>query len=443
LLVIIQPAKKIRGQVQMPGDKSISHRAAMIAALAEGASRIRNFSTSADCNSTLASLERLGVSIAHAGADLLIRGAGVDGLRRPEGPLDCGNSGTTMRLLAGILAGQDFAATLTGDESLRSRPMARIIEPLQMMGATISSNDGRAPLVIHGRRPLHALTYELLVASAQLKSCILLAGLNADGRTQVIENEVTRDHTERMLRGFGVQLESGDAEREGANARFAAVTGPARFQARDISIPGDVSSAAYFIAAAALLPGSTLEVTGVGANPTRVLFLKQLGALGLNVEIIEVREESNEPVGVIRVRGSEKQTSFNRSDSPMMIQGLMVPQLIDELPLLAVVGSQIAGGIEIRDAAELRVKESDRIATTALNLRAMGAGVEEFDDGMRVSGGVRLRGAKIEPRGDHRIAMAFTVAGLLAKGETEITGAECVGVSFPEFFELLESVIQT
>ena len=428
--------------MQMPGDKSISHRAAMIAALAEGASRIRNFSTSADCNSTLACLEKLGVPITREGADLLIRGVGVDGLLKAEGPLDCGNSGTTIRLLAGILAGQDFEATLAGDESLRSRPMARIIEPLQMMGATISSNDGRAPLVIHGHRHLRAINYELLVASAQLKSCILLAGLNAEGRTEVIENEVTRDHTERMLCRFGVQLESGDAEREGAHARFAAVTGPARFQARDISIPGDVSSAAYFIAAAALLPGSSLEVTGVGANPTRVLFLKQLRALGLDVEIIDVREESNEPVGVIRCRGSEEKNPFAKSDSPMAIKGMMVPQLIDELPLLAVAGSQIAGGIEIRDAAELRVKESDRIATTALNLRAMGAGVEEFHDGLRVEGGAQLRGAKIDPGGDHRIAMAFTVAGLIAEGETEITDAECVAVSFPEFFELLASVVE-
>lgn len=414
----------------------------MIAALAEGTSRITNFSTSGDCNSTLAALEALGVSIAREGADLLIRGAGVDGLRRPPGPLDCGNSGTTMRLLAGILAGQDFAATLTGDESLQSRPMARIIEPLQMMGATIFSSDGRAPLVIHGRRPLHAINYELIVASAQLKSCILLAGLNADGRTEVIENEATRDHTERMLRGFGIQLESGDAKHKGANARFAAVTGQARIQARDISIPGDVSSAAYFIAAAALLPGSTLEIAGVGTNPTRVLFLKQMSAFGLDVDIIDAREESNEPVGVIRVRGSQKQTSSIKSESPMMIQGSMVPQLIDELPLLAVIGSQIAGGIEIRDAAELRVKESDRIATTALNLRAMGAEVEEFDDGLRVGGRARLRGAKINPRGDHRIAMAFTVAGLIAEGETEITGAECVAISFPEFFYLLAAVTE-
>lgn len=426
----------------MPGDKSISHRAAMIAALAAGTSRIRTFSTSADCNSTLSCLQDIGVSIVREGSDLLIDGVGNDGLRGPKAALNCGNSGTTMRLLAGILAGQDFESTLTGDESLRSRPMARIIEPLQMMGASISSNNGRAPLVIHGHKPLNPISYELLVASAQLKSCILLAGLNANGRTEVIENEVTRDHTERMLREFGVQIESGDAERQGENARFAAVNGPAHFRARDISVPGDISSAACFIAAAALLPGSFLQVSEVGVNPTRMLFVKQLRALGLDVEITDVREESNEPVGVVRVHGSERQTSSARFASPMMIQALIVPQLIDELPLLAVVGSQIEGGIEIRDAAELRVKESDRIATTAMNLKAMGAEIEEFDDGLRVGGGARLHGAKIDPRGDHRIAMAFTVAGLIAEGETDIEGAECVGVSFPEFFELLESVTE-
>ncbi len=414
----------------------------MIAALAEGASQIRNFSTSADCNSTLSCLKELGVSIVREGADLLIHGVGSDGFRKPRGPLDCGNSGTTMRLLAGILAGQNFESTLTGDASLRSRPMARIIEPLQMMGASISSDDGRAPLVIHGHKPLRAISYELPVASAQLKSCILLAGLNADGKTEVIENEVTRDHTERMLRGFGAQIESGAVEREGANARFTIVNGPARFLARDLSVPGDISSAAYFIAAAALLPGSSLQVKDVGVNPTRVLFLEQLRALGLNVEIVNAREESSEPVGLIRVHGSEKQTSSPKSDSPMMIQGLIVPRLIDELPLLAVAGSQIEGGIEIRDAAELRVKESDRIATTAQNLRAMGAQVDEFDDGLRVGGRAQLRGTKIDPRGDHRIAMAFAVAGLLAEGATEITDSECVAVSFPEFFDLLESVVE-
>ena len=426
--------------MKMPGDKSISHRAAMIAALAEGTSRVRNFSTSADCNSTLSCLKELGVSIIREGADLLIHGVGSDGFRAPRGPLDCGNSGTTMRLLAGILAGQSFESTLTGDESLRSRPMARIIEPLQMMGASISSDDGRAPLVIHGHQPLQAISYELRVASAQLKSCILFAGLNADGRTEVIENEVTRDHTERMLRGSGAQIESGAGKREAENAGFVIINGPVRLPARDICVPGDISSAAYFIAAAALLPGSSLLVKDVGVNPTRVLFLKQLHALGLDVEISDVREESNEPVGIVRVHGSQRLTSS--ALLPMMIQGLIVPQLIDELPLLAVVGSQIESGIEIRDAAELRVKESDRIATTAQNLRAMGAEVEEFEDGLRVSGRAKLHGAKIDPRGDHRIAMAFTVAGLIAGGETEIEDAECVAVSFPEFFELLDSVVE-
>ena len=371
----------------------------------------------------------------------MITGAGISGLREPKALLDCGNSGTTMRLLAGILAGQDFKSTLTGDQSLRARPMQRIIEPLRMMGAGISSDDGRAPLNIQGQKGLQPISYELLVASAQVKSCLLLAGLSANGRTEVIENETTRDHTERMFRSFGVPIETGDAEREGENARFVAVNGPARLTARKVFVPGDVSSAAYFIAAAALLPGSSMEVSDVGVNPTRILFLKQLRAMRLDVEVTDEREENNEPVGTIRVRGSRKQLS-ERPDTPMMIQGSVVPQLIDELPLLAVAGSQIEGGLEIRDAAELRVKESDRIATTAQNLRAMGATVEEFDDGLSVAGAARLHGAKIEPRGDHRIAMAFTVAALLAEGETEINEAECVAVSFPEFFELLESVVE-
>jgi 3-phosphoshikimate 1-carboxyvinyltransferase len=442
LFVIIHPAKRIRGRLVMPGDKSISHRAAMIAAVAEGTSRLKNYSTSADCAATLSCLQQLGVGMVREGNGILIHGVGANGLQVPGEPLDCGNSGTTMRLLAGILAGQDFASTLTGDESLQSRPMQRIIEPLQMMGANISSNDGRAPVVIQGRRPLKAITYELLVASAQVKSCVLLAGLYAEGRSEVIENEITRDHTERILRLFGVSMETGDEERKGENARFAAVTGPSRFQACPVSIPGDISSAAYFIAAAALLPGSSLEIRDVGVNPTRVLFLKQLRALGLNVEIAEVHQESNEPVGIVHVRGGEEPRPAGGSQSRFTVRGLIIPQLIDELPLLAVIGSQFEGGIEIRGAAELRVKESDRIATTVRNLRAMGADVEEFDDGLRVAGRTRLRGAKIDPRGDHRIAMAFTVAGLIADGETEIEDAECVAVSFPEFFELLDSVVE-
>lgn len=442
--MIIRGAKTIGGQLVVPGDKSISHRAALIAALAEGTSSIRNFSTSADCTATLSCLTALGVVIERDHTALAISGVGLEGLHEPSRPLDCGNSGTTMRLLAGILAGQDFKSILTGDDSLRSRPMQRIIEPLQKMGARISSPDKRAPLVIQGHRELKPISYELLVASAQVKSCILLAGLTASGRTEVFEREITRDHTERMLRLFGAQVDISNVG--GMNARVAAVNGPALLSPQDVSIPGDISSAAYFIAAAALLRGSSLEIIDVGVNPTRVLFLEQLRALGLDVEIASGREDSNEPVGVIRVRGpagpaSSARTSSAQRGSPMMIHGSLVPQLIDELPLLAVVGSQIAGGIEIRDAGELRVKESDRIAATAQNLRAMGAKVEEFDDGLWVRGYTPLSGAKIDPRGDHRIAMAFAVAGLIADGETEIENAECVAVSFPEFFELLDSVV--
>jgi 3-phosphoshikimate 1-carboxyvinyltransferase len=440
--VIIQPARTIYGQLTTPGDKSVSHRAAMLAAVAEGNTRIRNFSTSADCAATLSCLQQLGVTIERDGADRVIHGIGAKGLRGSSEQLDCRNSGTTMRLLSGILAGRNFTSKLTGDESLRSRPMHRIIEPLGMMGAQISSNSGRPPIEIQGSSELKAVDYELLIASAQVKSCILLAGLRAAGKTTVVENEVTRDHTERMLRWFGVQIETGKAQREGANSHFASVNGPTQLVARDVSIPGDVSSAAYFIAAAALLPGSSLEVDEVGVNPTRVLFLKQLRALGLNVEIAGAREECNEPVGTVRVRGVDEPRPSHDLQMPFTIQGLSVPQLIDELPLLAVVGSQIQGGIEIRNAKELRVKESDRIATTAQNLRAMGATVEEFDDGLRISGPTKLQGARIDPRGDHRIAMAFTVAGLLAQGETEIADAECVSVSFPEFFDLLNGLVE-
>ena len=256
-----------------------------------------------------------------------------------------------------------------------------------------------------GHRGLNAISYELLVASAQVKSCILLAGLSAAGRTEVIENEITRDHTERMLRSFGVQIEVREAEREGA--RLAAVIGPAHLTSREVLVPGDISSAAYFIAAAAFVPESSLEVRDVGVNPTRVLFLEQFRRMGLDVEVTEIREDKHEPVGTIRSRRVERGSDLTQSDSRTVIQALAVPQLIDELPLLAVVGSQIEGGIEIRDAAELRAKESDRIAATVQNLRAMGAEVEEFDDGLRVSGPTRLHGAKIDPHGDHRIAMAF------------------------------------
>jgi len=435
--VIIHPARRIHGRIRLPGDKSISHRAAMIASIASGISHLNNYSTSADCAATLSCLRKLGVQIERNDSDILIHGEGSVGLSGPNEPLDCANSGTTMRLLAGILAARDFVSTLTGDESLRSRPMQRIIEPLEMMGAEISSKDGRAPLQIRGAT-LKAIDYELLTASAQVKSCILLGGLQAQGKTTVIENEVTRDHTERMLAWFGVPVAMGKAEREPENARFAAVSGPAQLRARDVSIPGDISSAAYFIAAAALLPESSLELCDVGLNPTRAAFLDQFRSMGFEITVTNEREESNEPRGDIVVRASHPQ-----SKTPIRIDGAIIPQLIDELPLLAVVGSQIAGGIEIRDAKELRVKESDRIAATVAGLRSMGCEVDEFDDGLRVGGPNKLRGAKIDPRDDHRIAMAFTVAALLAEDDSEIEAADCVAVSFPEFFDLLNSVVES
>lgn len=435
--MIIRPAKRIRGRLEMPGDKSISHRAAMIAALATGTSRLKQFSAGADCSATLRCLADLGVTINREGDDVLVEGVGLNGLRAAYAPLDCGNSGTTMRLLAGILAGQNFSSSLTGDASLCSRPMDRIIDPLQMMGAKIDSNSGRAPLTIRGRTPLEPIEYLLPLPSAQVKSCILLAGLNASGPATVIEEVPTRDHTERMLQWFGVTVDAGDARREGET--FVTVSPLEQFSARDVDIPGDVSSAAYFAAAAALLEDSIVEIANVGINPGRTLFLSHLKFFGLDVNIADNGEINHEPVGTVRAKGIRAAGS---SQSSQTINRTFVPGLIDEIPLLAIVGSQLERGIEIRDAKELRVKESDRIDATVSGLRAMGAEAEEFDDGLRVSGPVRLRGAEIDPRGDHRIAMAFTVAALIAEGESEIKNPECVAVSFPEFFDLMESVIE-
>lgn len=440
----------------MPGDKSISHRAALLAALADGRSRLTNFSTGADCASTLACLRQLGVSIQRedsverdeAGerdeACVRVAGVGVEGLRAPASALDCGNSGSTMRLLAGVLAGQDFTSQLTGDESLRARPMKRIIEPLELMGARIASNAGCAPLQISGRRLLTPIKYEMAVASAQVKSCILLAGLNADGRTEVIEeHNATRDHTERMLRWFGINIRNQIEPHDGARMKNRlAIDGPARLSARDIIIPGDISSAAFFIAAAALLPGSELEINSVGLNPTRTQILTTLQSLGINLRTANEREQCNEPVGDILIRSDESAESRMWSEKANTLSGAIVARLIDELPVLAIVGTQLRGGLEIREAAELRVKESDRIAATVENLRAMGAHVEEFDDGLRVRGRTRLRGALIRTHGDHRIAMAFTIAALLAEGESELDDTDCVRISLPEFFALLESVIE-
>ena len=424
----------------MPGDKSISHRAAIIAALADGSSHLSNYSTSQDCAATLSCLGSLGVPIDRKGENLRIDGLGTKGLNASPAPLDCGNSGSTMRMLAGVLAGQDFVSVLTGDASLRSRPMKRIVEPLVLMGARVDSEDSRPPLRIHGSNPLKPISYDLPVASAQVKSCILLAALNANGRTEVVERlGPTRDHTERMLQWFNVSLEI-DADPVGSSANTIAINGPVSYTSRDVSIPGDISSAAFLIGAAAMLPGSDLQVQNIGLNPTRAQILTLLISLGFDIQITGTREDCNEPLGDLIVRGKARICDAG-SRLPGSINGPLIAQLIDELPLLAVLGSRLSGGLEIRDASELRWKETDRIAATVANLRAMGAEVEEYDDGLAVAGPTALRGAKLDSFGDHRIAMAFTVAALLADSASELSGADCVAVSFPEFFTLLDSVV--
>jgi 3-phosphoshikimate 1-carboxyvinyltransferase len=432
----IKPANRIKGRVVVSGDKSISHRAAIISALARGESRLENFSTSKDCASTVSALEQLGVSVNRQGNTVTIKAGGR--LRPPSSVLDCGNSGSTLRMLAGVLAGEDFTSTLSGDESLRSRPMMRIIEPLQQMGAEIQSVDGKPPLKIKGCAHLNPIDYELPVASAQVKTCLLFAGLSAAGQTTVTETELTRDHTERLLAWFDVPLQ---IEVQSENTRKIAIDGPVNLRSRDVRIPGDVSSAAFLISAAALLPGSELQVADVGLNPTRTQFLSVLQTLGMDIRIADVRDECNEPVGDIVIKGRER-FAEQKADLSNTVPKELIPRLIDELPLLAIVGSQLQGGVIIRGSSELRFKESDRIAATVSNLRAMGADVEEFEDGLAVSGPQRLKGAELDSYGDHRIAMAFAVAALLADGESSLNGIECVAISFPEFFKLLESIVQ-
>ena len=424
-------AKRISGSLKLPGDKSISHRAAMIAAIASGNSTIHNFSTAVDCTSTMQCLKQLGVGVELNGTTVRISGG--KSLSPPGTALDCGNSGSTMRILAGLLASQNFTSTLTGDASLSARPMGRIIQPLELMGARIESRSGKPPLTIHGYADIKPIDYTLPIASAQVKSAILFAGLSANGRTQVRESALSRDHTERMFNGFGVNVTTDET-------LTVSLDGPAQLKGGDMTIPGDVSSAAYFVAAAMLIPGSELSIEGVGLNPTRAEFISVLRSWGGDISTEGERMERNEPIGTIHVRGGVKDAP---SGSERVLQKSTIPSVIDELPLLAVVGSQIRGGIQIRDAGELRHKESDRLKSTATNLRLMGVRVEEQPDGLTVAGPTPLRGASLNSFGDHRIAMAFTIAGLIAEGETEIVGADCVNISFPEFFTLLNSVVES
>lgn len=439
----INSAESLRGKIILPGDKSISHRAAMISAMAEGETRIENFATNADCASTLNCLRQLGVEIKKENLTVVIKGVGKTGFQKPDAPLDCGNSGTTVRLLAGILAGQKFDSILTGDESLRKRPMRRIIEPLEMTGAKIESSNSCLPLKIRGKNPLQSIVYELPIASAQVKSCILLAGLNACGKSEVrspkSETRIpsSRNHTELMLENCGAEIEEEFLEFEDGFAHRVSIDGGSELVAGDLQIPSDVSSAAFFIVGAACLPNSEILIENVGLNPTRTAVIEVLRGLGAEIEILNKRKVCNELVGDLRARGGEG--NFYSVGQSNVIGGDVIPHLIDEIPILAIFGTQIENGLEVRGAAELRVKESDRIAAIVKNLRRMNAKVEEFSDGFRVEKS-DLKGAKVDSFGDHRIAMAFSIAALFATGETEIVGAESASVSFPEFFDTLKSV---
>ncbi|HEY1207763.1 MAG TPA: 3-phosphoshikimate 1-carboxyvinyltransferase [Terracidiphilus sp.] len=424
---IIRPAKNVHGSLRLPGDKSISHRYGMLGAFAEGTSRFTNFSTGADCASTLSCMEALGAKVRRL-EDGSVEVTGVGGLvRPPERPLDCGNSGSTMRMISGLLAPQEGRFTLVGDESLSRRPMERIRKPLEAMGARLTLTEGHAPVTIEGVQ-LKAIDYTTPVPSAQVKSCILLAGLQTAGMTTVREAVRTRDHSELALRAFGAKVER--------TLDSVSIQGPQKLHAIEAAVPGDISSAAFFLCAAALFPGSSLVVGELGMNPTRATLLDVLTALGVRVSVLNLEEKNAELVGTVQV------TAPAEGLGTAEISGALAALLIDELPVLAAIGPFTRGGIRIRDAKELRVKESDRIALVAKNLRAMGAEVEEFEDGLDVRGGQRLHGATIDSGGDHRIAMAFSVAALRAEGETLIQGAESAAISFPEFFDLLDRVAE-
>ena len=424
---IIRPAKNIYGSLRLPGDKSISHRYGMLAAFAEGTSRFTNFSTGADCASTLGCMEALGARVQRL-EDGSVEVTGVGGRVTPaDAPLDCGNSGSTMRMISGLLSPQQGRFTLVGDESLSRRPMGRIQKPLELMGARLTLTEGHAPLRIEGGA-LTAIDYTTPVPSAQVKTCILLAGLQTAGTTTVREAVRTRDHSELALRAFGAAVER--------TLDSVSIRGTQKLHAIDAAVPGDLSSAAFFLCAAALFPGSNLVLDALGMNPTRAALLDVLAVLGTRISVLNLEEKNAELVGTVQIAAPAEGLGSTT------ISGALTAQLIDELPALAAIGPFTSGGIRIRDARELRVKESDRIALVVKNLRAMGAEVEEFEDGLDVPGGQSLHGATIDSGGDHRIAMAFSVAALRAEGETRIEGAESVAISFPEFFDLLDLVAE-
>ena len=433
--VIVHPARNVRGTVRLPGDKSISHRYAMLAGIAEGPSRLENYSTGADCASSLGCLRALGVNWERkneAGSVIELHGGGPS-LTAPASSLDCGNSGSTMRMLSGIVAGQRFTSEMIGDESLSRRPMERIIKPLSAMGARIASQEGRPPLRITGAA-LKAIDYKMPVASAQVKSGLLFAGLFADGETRIEEPLRTRDHGEVALRAFGAVLERHGPGQSGVNGNEVRIRGGQRLRGIEARIPGDISSAAFFLCAAALFPNSQLTLPYLLMNPTRARLLDVLMQAGLHISVTQLDEIHGELVGSLQVEGGKLKG--------MTISGPDSAALIDEIPVLAAIAPYTERGIEVCDAKELRVKESDRIAALATNLRRMGARVEEREDGLTIPGAQTLRGAELDSFGDHRIAMAFAIAALRAEGETLIRGSEAAAISYPAFFPTLEEVTE-
>ena len=417
---VISPIRALRGSVRLPGDKSISHRYAMLAGLAKGTSKLANFSTGADPHSSLRCMEQLGATVREEGGVVQVTGVGGS-FAQPARDLDCGNSGSTMRMLAGLVAPHAGTFTFVGDSSLTRRPMERIRKPLQQMGARIDLTDGHAPMAVHGG-PLRAIAFEAPIASAQVKTAVLFAGLQADGLTELKESVRTRDHSEHALRAFGAEL-----ERDTAGVR---IRGGQSLQAIDAMVPGDLSSAAFFLCAALLFPDSQLVLDDLGMNPSRSALLDVLVSMGLRLQVLNLEEKYGELIGTVQANGSAELKGAD-------IGGSLSAQLIDELPVLAAIAPYTRTGVTIRDAKELRVKESDRIALVVQNLRAMGAEVEELEDGMMIPGGQTLHGGVIDSGEDHRIAMAFSVAALRATSDTAIHGAEAAAISFPEFFPLL------
>jgi 3-phosphoshikimate 1-carboxyvinyltransferase len=424
----------VNGALQVPGDKSISHRVAMLASIANGASTVSGFASSVDCHATLDCVRRLGIEVESDNGKFIIHGKGLRGLKPEDSPvkLFVGNSGSTIRMISGLLAGQNFVSELDGDASIRRRPMARVIEPLTLMGAKVFGQNGNyAPITIQGSL-LQAIDYTSRVASAQVKTCVLFAGMFADGKTSVTEPAQSRNHSELMLQEFGARMEV--ASHQGQH--LYSIEGGVELQAVDYRVPGDVSSAAFFVAAASILPDSQLIIQNVNLNETRTAFLDVLSELGASISRENVSTMHHEPIGDLKIESRQ----LKAGKGGLVLSGSIIPNIIDEIPILAIVGTQVEGRLEVRDAKELRIKESDRIKTVAEGIRAMGGEIEEFEDGFAITGPQKLTAGRIETAGDHRIAMAFSIAALLAEGETEIIEADCAEVSFPEFYDLLLEV---